>query len=98
VNVGATTEEVRILDVTVDHADLAHFLGNAEIGAGVFFSETGGRFSMIGVATKCCDACLGRVVGCSSVCSTIATGHCNAISSRLVWLVPGWLQVMRLLL
>ena len=130
-NVDATTEEVSGLDVTVDCADLARFLGNAEIGTGVFFSETGGSLSMIGVAmdcdelvlflgdpeigervffletggrfsmivvvAKCCDACLGQVVGCSSVCSTTTTGCCNAILSRLVWLVPGWLRVMLLL-
>ena len=34
--VGATTEGVRSLDVIVDHAILAHFLGNAEVGARCF--------------------------------------------------------------
>jgi hypothetical protein len=128
VNVGATAKEVSGLDVKVDRADLALFLGDAKIGTrvflletggrlsmigfamdradlvlflgdleirvGVFFLETGSRFSMIGVAAKCCDACLGRVVGCSYFCLTTATGCCNAISSRLVWMVPRWLQVM----
>ena len=89
--VGATTEGLSDLDVIVDPVILVRVLGNAEVRVGVFFSEVGGRFSMIGVTTKCCDACLGQVVGCSLVCSTTTTGCCNAISSSLVWLVPGWL-------
>jgi hypothetical protein len=58
VNVSATIEEVRRLDVTVDCANLARFLGNAEIGTGVFFLETGGRLSMIGVAMDHVDLVL----------------------------------------
>jgi hypothetical protein len=95
--VGATAEEVSGLDVIVDCAILAHFLGNAEIGAEVFFLEAGGRISKIDVAAKCCDTCFGRVVGSSSTCSSTTTGFCNANSSRLVSLVPGWLRVIRFL-
>jgi hypothetical protein len=40
--VGASTEGVSGLDVIVDRAILAHFLGNAEVGAGCFLSEAGG--------------------------------------------------------
>ena len=86
-----TGGSLSMIGVAMDRADLVLFLGDPEIGAGVFFLETGGRFSMIGVVAKCCDACLGRVVGCSYFCLTIATGFCNEISLRLVWMVPRWL-------
>jgi hypothetical protein len=58
VNVNATIEEVSGLDVIVDRANLACFLGNAEIGTRMFFSETGGRLSMIGVAMDRTDLVL----------------------------------------
>jgi hypothetical protein len=93
--VGASAEGVSGLDGIEDHAILAHFLGNAEVGAGFFLSEAGGWISIIGVSAKCCDC--GRAVGSSSICFSTATGCCIAKSSRLVCVVPGWLRVTWLL-
>jgi hypothetical protein len=42
--VGSFGERVNGLDVIVDRAILALFLGNAEIGVGVFLSEAGVGF------------------------------------------------------
>jgi hypothetical protein len=91
--VGATVEGVSGLDVIVDCAIIALFLGNAEVGAGLFLSEAGGWISIIGVAAKCCDTCFGQVVGSSSICSSTTTWCCDANSLSLVCLVPGWIQV-----
>jgi hypothetical protein len=93
--VGAISEGVSGFDVIVDRVILVHFLGDAEVRAGVFLSEAGGRISIIGVASKCCD--FGRAVVSSSVCLTTSIGYCNANSLMLVCLVPGWLWVIRFL-
>ena len=53
--VGASTEGVSGLEVIVDCAILAHFLGNAEVGAVFFLTKAGGWISIVYVSSKCCD-------------------------------------------